>query len=167
MTANERPLEVNVSESAENFETWINRGYISEATREELRKSDILIVPKERFGDQDLVYFPDKTQEILQFFKKKLPKNVNIDICIEEKDYKEVALHHDVVVIGCFLGTAVIVPVFVNILSEFIKRILFKEENTLIKFSFTKINADGSAKRLDFEGSAKDFNEAAEKLKEL
>lgn len=74
--------------------------------------------------------FPIGTEEILRFFKEKLPEGKLIDICITDEDYQEFAFYSDYKRLGNFVVKAVAVPVFVAILSTYVYDKYIKEDNT-------------------------------------
>ncbi len=59
------------------------------------------MIPTEGYAERpDLVYFPHGTGDLFHFLTEKPADNLMVDVCIEEEDYKEVALHADWVIIG-------------------------------------------------------------------
>lgn len=165
---NIEPIKVAITDSSENFDTWINRKYISSETRELLKQSDILVVPIEGFRELDFPVFPVKTEEILSFLKKRIPSENKVDICIEDKDYKELALHSVLVMLGGFVVTSICAPILVNILWQYIeKEILTKKEKRNVRVSLTIVNEDGISKNLTYEGNAEDFSTIKDELKKL
>ena len=164
----DKASEVIVTDSSENFDTWLNRKYISEDTKKELKKADVLLVPMEIFRGEDIVAFPVLTEEIYQFLKTKLSPEKQVDICIEDKDFKELALHSALLVLGSFVVTMVVAPMLVNALYDYIKsKILNKIEKRGVKVSLTIINKDGTAKNLTYEGDAEKFVIIKEELEKL
>jgi hypothetical protein len=151
--------EFIVEESKENFSTWINRPYVPHGLREQLSTANVLIIPREGFREHPEPIFPVGTEELFQYLKDASDKGIIVDICIADNDYRELALHDALVIIGGFIVTSLIAPVFVSLISEYIKkRFGFKEKRTKIKIEITAVEKDGRATRLLFEGSAKDFS---------
>jgi hypothetical protein len=157
--------DVIIADSLENFDTWISREYISKALKRDLKKADILLVPIEGFRDKNIIVFPVQTEGLLIYIKKRLPSEYKIDICIENKDYKELALHSDLVVIGRFVVASVVVPILVKIISEYIKqKILKMGEKRKVKVSLTVVNEKGISKNLTYEGEAENFERIINKI---
>jgi len=87
-------------------------------------------------------------------------KGVNADLCIADKDYQELALHSDLIIVGGFVVTSLIAPIVVNLISDYIKkRFSSKYEKAGIKVEMAVVEQDGRASKLLYEGSAKDFVE--------
>jgi hypothetical protein len=156
-----------IKETDVNFETWVNKKFITDNIRQQLSNKDVLIVPSEGFRDLKFPVFPVKTEEVFNFLKKEFPKDVSVDICIEDKDYKEVALHADLVIISTFIVTSVALPVLINVLSSYISKKLFKPESANVRVAITAVKKDGNAFNIEYEGPAKEFSSISEKTKEL
>ena len=160
--------DVVITDSSENFDTWINREYISEELKSDLKKANILLVPTEGFRDKNIPVFPVKTEELFIYIKNRLPSEYKIDICIEDKKYKELALHSDLVIIGSFVVASVGVPILVNIISEYIKqKILKMGEKRGVKVSLTVVDEKGVSKNLTYEGEAENFGRIINKLNDV
>ena len=161
-------VNLKITDSSETFKSWINKKYISAETKNKLGKADILIVPNEGFGKLDFPIFPVKTEELFYFIKKSLPKENKIDICIEDDDYKELALHADLIVLGVFIVTNVVLPTLVNILSEYLKKkIIGNDTEQKVKVSLTAIDSVGTSKKLTYEGPPEKLGLIIEQLKDI
>ena len=156
-----------IKDTPEDFETWINKDFISPELRVQLRKSDILLIPTEGFRDLTYPVFPVKTEELFNYLRKNSPEDINIDICIEDKDYREVALHSDLVILSSFIVSSVALPILINLISTYLSQKLLKPEKTNVKVSITVVNKDGESKNLSYEGSVDHFKEVANKSKDL
>ncbi len=62
--------EFNVENTEETFATWINKPFIPNELKSELSNANLLIIPREGFGDIDDPLFPTGTEEILTIFKE-------------------------------------------------------------------------------------------------
>ncbi len=160
--------DVVITDSSENFDTWINREYISERLKSDLKKANILLVPTEGFRDKNILVFPVRTEELFIYIKNRLPSEYKIDICIEDEEYKELALHSDLVIIGGFVVTSIIMPILANIISEYIKqKILKMGEKRGVKVSLTIVGEKGASKNLTYEGEAENFGRIINKLNDV
>jgi hypothetical protein len=117
-----------VTDSNENFETWIEKDFVSNDTRNSLRQASILLIPTIGFRNNNEPTFPSGTEEFLAYFKEKLPDNLIIDICVDDDKYLELALHSDYKRIGKFLVRTVALSVFLNVFSSYIYDKVVKEE---------------------------------------
>lgn len=154
----EAPNNLLIEASKEDFSTWINRPFIPNELKAQLHRANVLIVPREGFRGRVEPVFPVGTEELFQFLKEYSDKGLNVDLCIADADYRELALHGAVIIVGVFIVTSVIFPVLVILISDYIeKRFGLKEGKSKIKVEMTVIESDGRVSRMLYEGSAKDF----------
>lgn len=124
-------MELTITGSNECFETWLSKDFVTDELKQLVSNASILIVPFENLRDTpNPLLFPIGTEEILRFFKEKLPEGQLIDICITDEDYQEFAFYSDYKRLGNFVVKAVAVPVFVAILSAYVYDKYIKEDNT-------------------------------------
>lgn len=124
-------MELTITDSNESFETWLSKDFVTDELKQLVSNASILIVPFENLRDTpNPLLFPIGTEEILRFFKEKLPEGQLIDICITDEDYQEFAFYSDYKRLGNFVIKAVAVPVFVAILSAYVYDKYIKEDNT-------------------------------------
>jgi hypothetical protein len=80
--------------TTEGFDYWLRRPYLSVGVREEAASADILLVPRERFGDQRGPFFPVGTEEFLSFLREHAAGHgLRADICADSAGYRELALN--------------------------------------------------------------------------
>jgi len=164
----DKPDDVLITDSSENFDTWINRKYISEELKNNLRKAHILLVPTEGFRERNIPVFPVKSEELFTYIRNTLPSDFKVDMCIRDEDYRELALHADSVILADLVVTALVFPILVDIIGEYIKQKILKyKEKRRVKVSLTVVDEEGKSKNLTYEGSAEDFGGIMEKLKDL
>src|SRR5699024_2567670 len=101
-------MEPTITDSHESFETWLSKDFVTDELKQLVSSASILIVPFENLRDTpNPLLFPVGTEEILRFFKEKLPKDQLIDICITDEDYQEFAFYSDYKRLGNFVVKAV------------------------------------------------------------
>lgn len=148
-------------ESNETINSWINRDYIGEELREKLEQATALIVPNENphTGMSHTPYFPEGTEHLVSFLENSNTENQNIDICIEENDYKELALHADLLTIANVIVTMFGAPIIVKLVADYIsKRVGSRKDDTTVKSSLTVTDANsGKSINLTYEGPASTY----------
>lgn len=152
---------ITITESDVNFETWLAKPFISEQLRTELKNANVLLLPLEEFRGHKKPMFMAGTDSLLDFLLKNKPDAMNLDICIEDDDYNELRLHDITVVLGIFLATSVVVPVLVNLISDYLKNRIFKDKPPVdekISFDIHIVEDDGSSRKLTYNGPAKNFD---------
>ncbi|MDA2233792.1 hypothetical protein PDM89_11930 [Bacillus cereus] len=151
---------LNVEQVTENMDTWINRSYITEPLKEELQKANVLILPKEGFRDYKEPVFPIGTEDIYIFFKEHSNEKFSPEICIEDKDYKELALHSSLLILGSFAVTVMVAPIFVDVISHYLeKKTGDKIEECDVNIKVTVVEEDKST-CIHYQGRAADFSQS-------
>ena len=101
-------------------------------------------------------------------FLKNNAKDNEIDICIEDRDYKELALHADLITFATFVVTSIALPVLVNFLSEYIKNKIFTNSDRVIKVSLVVENKKkGTSKNVTYEGKPESFDSTIKSIDDL
>lgn len=189
-------MAVIINDTSESFETWINKDYIDKELKSIISKASILIVPFEDLRESVGPVFPIGTDSVLYYFQRYLPQDVLIDMCISDSDYQTFKFNHRYRKIGKFVVASVVVPLFINILSEYINNTFIKydeskpqihfidnsthitsiENITLptkeylevshIQFDVTIVSKDGTSKKIEFEGPSKELETIFRTLKE-
>ena len=155
---NREESDLIVEDTDENFRHWLAKTYLSPTLRTQLSGANVLIVPREGYADLDMPLFPNGTEELLSFLKSQKERGISADICIEDKDYRELTLHVGLIILGAFVVTSILAPVVADLISEYIKRRWPKKfVDSEIKFEITVVKEDGSAKKFLYEGPAKDI----------
>jgi len=151
---------LEIEKTEETMEKWLNKAYISDELRENLGNVDILIIPSERFKKPG---FPFDTVSLFDFFKKELPENLKIGICIEDKEYAEFQYNAEIEHIGYFIVKELAIPFFIAIITAYIiKKFIEKKKKPEINLTFVK---DKKGEKITFKGSADDFRRVSEDLK--
>jgi len=146
------------------LEYWANRPYLSDTVRQSLAQANVLVVPSEGFRDQEIQVFPVCTEGFYEVLRDELPPGTRLEIAINDSDYKELALHSATLIIASVVvgtTTLLILPVVVNIVSEYINRRLFNEKDrkeSIVRWELTVV--DGTrATKLTYEGPVTDFKD--------
>lgn len=124
-------MELTITETNENFSTWLDKDFVTDDLKKLISNASILMVPYENYRDTSNPFlFPVGTEVIFRYFKEKLPKELLIDICISDDDYQEFAFFSNYKRLGNFIIKDVAVPIFVAILSAYVYDNYIKEDNT-------------------------------------
>ena len=113
-------MTLKITDTTENFKTWIERSYIDIELKNVLSNASILIVPFENLRDNIGPVFPNGTDFLLQYFLNRLPQEIGIDICISDCDYQTFEFNNHYRRIGKFVIKSVAIPVFVGVISSYI-----------------------------------------------
>ena len=165
---NKQEESLIIEDTKEDFNYWINRHYIDSSKKKKLVKSNLMIIPREGFAGREDICFPVGTLELFHFLEKQKNDEFKPEICFGDENYKELALHADLILIGSFIVTNLILPLFVNYLYDYFKNKYGKSLNKRnVKLEITYDEGD-THKKLTYEGPGKDFNkQIVEGLKKL
>jgi len=124
-------MELTITDSNENFDTWLRKEFVTDELKQLVSNASILIVPFENLKNTpNPLLFPIGTDEILRYFKEKLPEGQLIDICITDEEYQEFAFYSDYKRLGNFLIKEAAIPFFIAILSAFVYDKYIKEDDS-------------------------------------
>lgn len=159
---------LRVTDTSDNFSTWISKDFVPEEIRSGLAKCQVLLVPEIGFRDYDKPLFPVGTESLLATLKRSLGPSIQVDICISDENYAELALHSDTCRLGRFVVLSVVLPLFLSVLANVIyDKMKTNPERTDISFNMTVVDTNGVSKDISYEGPAKDFNTVANNIKAL
>lgn len=150
-----------IEESTDSFSSWLARPYISDQLKKQLAKANVLILPTEGFRDKPEPLFPEGTEGLFSYFQDNKNESLHIDILVEDEEYKEYALHYDLVNIGVFLVVNIITPIFTGLLTNYIQNKLGSKVNKSdITVELIVVdNMKMKATRLQYQGPAVEFEE--------
>jgi len=150
--------DLTVEDTTKDFQYWLNRPYIGAELRKQLAAANFLVVPREGFRERTEPVFPVGTESLYDFIKNQASDGMKPDICIEDNDYRELALHSTLLIIGGFIVTSLVAPVVVNVISEYIKKKMGPDHaDGTVKCDITVVDENGAAKKITYEGPATTF----------
>jgi hypothetical protein len=146
--------------SDKNFQSVISQDSIGRELQEKLSEANILLVPNQGYVDQpDLLYFPAGTSDLYQYIQERGVENIKADVCLEEKDYKELALHSDWLRIAEFIVKELVVQLFITLIADYIVRQLgARLDKTNVSSKLIVVN-ERNRQQIEFiyEGPAKEY----------
>ena len=145
--------------SIDTFDTWINKPYIPENIKQQLKTANLLFIPVEKIRNHEGPVFPTETERLYKYVKQNAKDGLAPAICIAKDDYEEYTFHSVMLILGFFIALNIITPVFVNLLSDYIKERAkeMREENLMIRFQITVVEGTRST-HYYYEGKAEEFS---------
>ncbi len=137
-----------------NLGYWLIQPFVPDDIVESAANADVVLVPWEGFKDYRRAVFPVGTMEFFQFVEK---SELSIEACISDKEYTEIALHSDEKRLPSMIVTFVVLPLVLSLVGNYISQRWPLEKNPPISVSITVQEVDGSARTLEYKGSADDF----------
>jgi hypothetical protein len=160
--------KIEIKETTQALDYWLSQPYLSGDVRKNLANAKVILVPEEGFRDRDVRVFPVGTEEFFNELREKLPDDLLLEIAIKDDDYKEVALHSAVLILGGLVVTGVtlvVLPVLVNVVSEYVNRRLYSDKDraeAIVRWELTVVDGSRAAK-ISNEGPAIDFQSEMER----
>lgn len=160
---------IGVVDTELSFASIYEKEYMPKEYEKEIRSANILLIPNENFRDKQGLFFPECTDELLDFMKEKEIENVKVDICISDEDFKKLELHADIVYIATMIVQWAVLPIATNVIAAYLYDKLKKsnkspkETNTDVKVIVEK---DGKNKMVHFQGSIENFEKTMKTIDE-
>jgi hypothetical protein len=162
MSDNTSQKSFTVREIYETRDFWLQKSYISEGLGQELRAADVLMVPQEKFRDQEGLFFPEGTSEFLPFLQDNI-KDFKVDICIEDEDYRELAIHNTWVDLGIWVATSIAAPLLVYWLQQRLERSRVADDTKVTCRIIVQQNLNGDrALQATYDGPMSGFSSTFE-----
>lgn len=150
--------ELSIVSGKASFDGWIRASCIGDNLRKRLESANVLIVPMNRFGQYDEPLFAAGTDELLHYFKRLESNEILVEVCAEDEDYTELSLHSDLIRLGSFVVQNVVLPLFLNLLSNYVyDKVKSRPGESWIDVEVTAINRFGDSKAVKFKGPVTTF----------
>jgi hypothetical protein len=152
------PLVVEVRDSTVSRNYLIGRPWVDATLKDALSVADVVFVPWETFRDIEQPVFPTGTIELFQSLQDSDVASLTTEIAVPDELYSEVALHADIIFLPTLLVGSVVVPVAVNLISEWLKkRLLERATDADVKFEMIVEEPNGATKSVRYEGPVAAF----------
>lgn len=152
------------SETDELIPYWLNKG-LAKKHRSDVERADIVIVPFENFRGIQFA-FHQNTPHLFQYIKSGA-NGFEVEICADDEEYLEVALHGQAIRIGTIIATYVAIPIVVNLLSSYIYDEMKAKPKDTVEVSLIVQDHECKAFKFDFNGNAEEFNKLSDAAGEL
>lgn len=149
--------------AAEGRAHWLAKEYVPADLRNQLESADLLLLPQDGFRDFAGPLYPVGTEAFLRSLQQDAPRGFSVDVTVSDADYKELALHADwLILASIFIGSSVVVPTAVNMISEYLKRRIWPEDpkrGMKVKLLLEQRNGEASqCVEVSYEGPANEFD---------
>lgn len=157
-------------------QAWMDMVQLPYELRDRVINAGLLIVPSQMVAQPTA--FMAGTMDLLAFLKSQLGDKV--EICISDDDYVELELNSRTLRLGKFLVVSVLLPVFLNLLSNYIHERIKEnliplaqietvdfQKPTEVSFTIAVEDSTGKKKEFSYEGPAADFKEVSAEIERL
>ena len=156
---------IQITESKENFDYWMNRDFIRSGLKEKLKSANLLIVPFEGFREYSGPIFSSGTEAAYGYLRKNSGNSLHVEICISPEDFKTLSLNSNIERLGKFVIASVVLPFALNLLASYVfQKIQSKDAESHITFSLVVVRPDKTSLEVKYEGPAEGFRERVEPL---
>ena len=161
-------MSLEILESNKSREFWIGQEFLSEAVRNSLMASDVIVTPLLEFREGVPVSFHQGTLSFLDYLQVGLRNNKLIaEICAPDDEYYEIALHGKSHRLSNIIVTVVVAPLVVNLMANYIYDELNAKPDDNINVSITLEHTGCKTYDIEYDGKAVDFSIVIDKVKEL
>ncbi|MCT4477730.1 hypothetical protein N0U24_11255 [Peribacillus frigoritolerans] len=159
MHESNKTKDLVVQESNLTFSDIYSKPYFPKEYEEDIKKANLLLLPYEGFRDLKKPVFPEETMKFYKFLKEYDNEQLVGDICISDEEYAELELHADLITIASIIVMSGVLPVAVNVISNYLSEKL-KSRKTELKVRVDITVVDGAkSKSISYEGDADKFEE--------
>lgn len=160
---------IDVVDTELSFATIYNKDYMPKEYEEEIKAANILLIPRENFRDKQGLFFPECTDEFMEYMKERENANVKVDICISDEDFIKLELHADIIYIATMIVQWAVWPITTSIIAAYLYDKL-KKTNKSPKETNTDVNVivekNGKSKMVHYQGSVENFEKAMKAIDE-
>lgn len=160
---------IDVIDTELSFESVYKKEYMPREYEDEIKSANVLLIPNENFRGKQGLFFPECTDELLDFMKEQENENVKVDICISDEDFKKLELHADIVYIATMIVQWAVLPITTSIIAAYLYDKLNKS-NKSPKETNTDVNVivekNGKSKMVHYQGSIENFEKTMKTIDE-
>jgi len=133
-------------------------GQLTADTRSAVEQAGVVLVPDDGFREYGGPVFPQGTVDFLHFLRDHAPGGITVEIAAEDTNYKEVALHFDIIRLATLFVEYVAAPTAVALIAEYLKHRLGNgRKSTEVRTALMVHQKDGQREhtvRIAYEGPA-------------
>jgi hypothetical protein len=130
---------------------------LTSGRKSELRTVDILALPTKNYHNKGMDSFFSGARDFYMYCKANAP-DYAFDFCIEKTKYLEIDLNSIELFLGTFLISSVIIPIFVNLLSNYLSsKLIHNDDKITINIIINNVSNNNSAE-ISFRGTRIEFD---------
>lgn len=134
---------------------------LSVDARSAVERAGLVLVPDDGFRDFTGPVFPQGTMEFLQFLREHASDGTDVEIAVEDAEYREVAVHFDVVRLATVFVEYAAAPVATGLIAAYLKDWLGSRfTSAQVRAAISVHRKDGMAEQalqISYEGPATTF----------
>lgn len=159
--------KIEIEETDITFDSIYDKPFIPQDYIEDIKKADILIIPKENFREEGDVLFPKTTREFLEYLQEQIPKDMSVDIAISDEDFRKIELHSDLVNVATIIVSSTAFSIACSMVASFLydmaKKLLKRPQDLNAKVKIiSEETKTKKTKSITYEGPVSGIKEALE-----
>lgn len=159
--------KIEIEETDITFDSIYDKPFIPQDYIEDIKKADILIIPKENFREEGDVLFPETTREFLEYLQEQIPKDMSVDIAISDEDFRKIELHSDLVNVATIIVSSTAFSIACSMVASFLydmaKKLLKRPQDLNAKVKIiSEETKTKKTKSITYEGPVSGIKEALE-----
>ncbi len=156
---------VTVKDCSETFETIYEKEYFPKELADEIKQANVLLIPDHvKWEDKEGYVFPECTQEFLEYVKDNGSDTLIPDIAINDEDFKKMELHSAAIAIATFVTTSIVLPVMINLVSNYLydkaKKMHRDKKDVSARVSIITTEDGKKSKMISYDGPVSGIEEA-------
>jgi len=154
---------INVTNSDMTFERLYREPFVTDEIKDDIEKANVLLIPFTGFRGENIYSFPEETDDFLYYLKDNADSSLRPDIAITDNDYALLGLHSAVVTVATILVQSIVLPVIVNLISDYLKKRAERANrgsNELSAEVNIIVEEDGVSKQISYKGPVDGVKEA-------
>ena len=154
---------LTVATRSESLASLIASHKLSPSLRLRVESAEVLLVPSRGYMDDDSLYFPRGTPELLSLLEHDLPKGTVVEAALDEDKYQELALHGLIITLATTFCSAALFPFVKDLLVKFVDERRTKAPATEVTCRariLVATSKDSSYIEITYDGPAAGFQEA-------
>lgn len=159
-----QPLVIELTD--ETRQAWLGID-LGSGHHAEIAAAEILIVPEKDFRDGVKYVFFQDTIKLLNFLQAELNGQLKVEICANDEEYLEIALHSATFRISKIFANVVVAPLIVGLLTTYIYDELKAKPSDAVELSIVIEDQDCKSFEFKYKGEAKDLNQLSDKIGEM
>lgn len=159
--------KIIVLDSEINFDKIYEKEYVPKEYISDIKKSNFLIIPCEKYKNENCIFFPECTREFLEYLRDSDEKSIVVDIASSDESFKQLELHSSEIEVATIIIKDVILSIAINLISSFlydlVKKYRKKPENVNAKVNIiTEETKSKKSKTIFYEGPVSGIKDALE-----
>lgn len=163
--------KITITDVDLNFTTITKKKWFPVDLKNEIEKSNFLILPNEFMTEDSNVFFPETTTDFYDYIREKSNNDIVCDIAVTDENYQKLEKHSAIIEVATFIVGSVVLPIAINMVSSFLYELTTKyrrkpkDTSAKVKIISEKNNKKSSV-MIEYEGPVEGIKEALEKAVE-